>query len=64
MVCDVEIIFYLKVDSCRREMKVRVGELLPKLRVRGKAESLVAGLFTDDTELLADNEGTLQRIVD
>lgn len=45
-------------------MRARVGEVGPRLRVRGTGESLVAGLFTDDTVLLIKNEGMLQRIVD
>ncbi len=32
--------------------------------MRGTEKSLVAGLFADDTVLLAENEGMLQRIVD
>ncbi len=51
------------IDSYMREMKARVVELGPRLKVRGTEESLVAGLFADDTVLLAENEGTLQRIV-
>ncbi len=45
-------------------MKARVGEVDPRMKVRGREESLVASLFADDTVLLAENEGTLQRIVD
>ncbi len=47
-----------------REMKARVGELGQVLKVRGTEESLDAGLFADDTVLLAENEGMLQTIVD
>ncbi len=41
-----------------------MGELGPRLKVRGIEESLAAGLFADDTVLLAENEGMMQRIVD
>ncbi len=43
------------MDGCIREMKVRV------LKVE---QPFVAGLYADDTVLLAESEGMLQRIVD
>ncbi len=46
-----------------REIKARVGEFGPRVNVRGTEESLVADLFADDTVLLAEDDGTLQRIV-
>ncbi len=41
-----------------------MGELGPRLKVRGMKESLVAGKFEDDTVLLAENEGSPQRTVE
>ncbi len=35
-----------------------------RLKVRGIEESLVAGLLADDTVMLAENERTLQMLVD
>ncbi len=35
-----------------------------RLNVRGVEQPLVAGLYADDTVLLAESEGKLQRIVD
>ncbi len=49
---------------CKREMKVGVQDLGVRLNVRGVAQPLVAGLYSDDTVLLAESEGMLQRIVD
>ncbi len=40
-----------------------MGKLGPRLKVRGREESLVVGLFADDAVLLAESEGTLKRIV-
>lgn len=58
------LLFNVYLNSCMREMRARVGELVPRLKVRGTEEPLVAGLFADDTVLLAENVGTLQRTVD
>ncbi len=52
------------MDGCIREMKVRVRNLGASLNVRGVEQPLVAGLYADDTVLLAESEGILQRIVD
>lgn len=41
-----------------------MGELGPKVKVRGTKESLMEGLFADDIGLLAENERMLHRIVD
>ncbi len=57
-------LFSIYMDGCIREMKVRVRDLGAKLNVRGVEQSLVAGLYVDDTMLLAESEGMLQRIVD
>ncbi len=45
-------------------MKVGVRDLGARLNVRGVEQPLVAGLYADDTMLLAESEGMLQRIVD
>ncbi len=44
-------------------MKVRVWDLGARLNVNGVEQPLVVGLYADDTVLLAESEGMLQRIV-
>ncbi len=39
-------------------------DLDTRLNVRGVEQPLVVGLYADDTVLLAESEGMLQRIVD
>ncbi len=51
-------------DMDIREMKVRVQDLSASLNVRGVEQPMVTGLYADDTVLLAESEGMLQRIVD
>ncbi len=57
-------LFSIYMDGCIREMKVRVRDLGARLNVRSVEQSLVAGLYADDTVLVAESEGMLQRIVD
>ncbi len=45
-------------------MKVRVCDLGARLNVRGVEQPVVAGLYANDTVLLAESEGMLQKIVD
>ncbi len=45
-------------------MKVGVWDLGTRLNVRGVEQSLVVGLYVDDTVLLAESEGMIQKIVD
>ncbi len=45
-------------------MKVRVRDLGARLNVRDVEQPLVSGLYADDTVLLAESEGMLQRTVD
>ncbi len=52
------------MDGCTREMKVGVWDLGARLNVRGVEQPLVAGLYVDDTVLLAESERVLQWIVD
>ncbi len=52
------------MDGCTREMKAGVWDLGARLNVRGVEQPLVAGLYADDTVLLAESEGMHQRIVD
>ncbi len=54
----------LDMDGCIREMKVGVWDLGARLNVRRVEQPLVTGLYVDDTVLLAESEGMLQRIVD
>ncbi len=57
-------LFNIYMDGCIREMKVKVRDLGARLNARGMEQPLVAGLYADDTVLLAENERMLQRIVD
>ncbi len=57
-------LFNIYMDGCTREMKVGVQDLGARLNVRGVEQPLVVGLYADDTVLLAESEGMLQRIVD
>ncbi len=45
-------------------MKVGVWDLPAILNIRGVEQPVVAGLYADDTVLLGESEGMLQRIVD
>ncbi len=57
-------LFNIYMGGCIREMKVRVWDLGARLNVRGVEQPLLTGLYADDTVLLAESEGILQRIVD
>ncbi len=57
-------LFNIYMDGCIRDMKVGVQELGARLNMRGVEKPVVAGLYANDTLLLADSEGLLQRIVD
>ncbi len=57
-------LFNIYMDGCIREMTVRVRDLGARVNVRGVEQPVVAGLYVDDTVLLAESEGMLQRIVD
>ncbi len=56
--------FNIYMEGCIREMKVGVWDFGARLNVRGVEQPLVAGLYADDTVLLAESEGMPQRIVD
>ncbi len=56
-------LFNIYMDGCIREMKVGVWDLGARMNVRGVEQPLVVGLHADDTVLLAENEGMLQRTV-
>lgn len=57
-------VFNVCMGGCIREMKARVKEFGPRLKVRDTEESLVVGIFAVDIVLLAENVVMLQRIVD
>ncbi len=57
-------LFNIYMDGCIREMKVGVCYLGARLNVRSVEQPLVAGLYVNDTVLLGESEGMLQRIVD
>ncbi len=57
-------LFNIYMDGCIRKMKVGVHNLGARLNVRGVEQPLVAGLYADDTVILFESEGMLQRIVD
>ncbi len=56
-------LFNIFMDGCMREMKCKVGNAGAKLRLNGEVWSVVTCLFADDTVLLAESEGDLQRVV-
>ncbi len=56
-------LFNICMDGCVKEMTVGVRELGVKLNVRGVDQPLLADLYADNTVLLAESEGMLQRIV-
>ncbi len=56
-------LFIVYMNGCIREVKVRVGGLGARLHVRGVEQTLVVGLYADDTVLLAESERMRQRIV-
>ncbi len=57
-------LFNIYMDGCIRELKVGVRDLGARLNVRGVEQPLVAGLYADNTVLLAKSEEMLQRTVD
>ncbi len=56
-------LFNIYMDGCIREMKVGVRDLGARLNVRGVEQPVVASLYADDTVMLDESEGMLQRIV-
>ncbi len=56
-------LFNIFTDGCTREMKCKVVNAGAKLRLNGEVWSVVTCLFADDTVLLAESEGNLQRVV-
>ncbi len=56
-------LFNIYMDGCMKEMKCKVGNTGAKLRLNGEVWSVVTCLFADDTVLLAESEGDLQRVV-
>ncbi len=56
-------LFNIFMDGCMREMKCKVVNAGAKLRLHGEVWSVVTCLFPDDTVLLAESEGDLQRVV-
>lgn len=55
-------LFDVYIDGCMREMEAKVVELDTSLKTRGK-ESFVAGVFAEDTVLLAEDERMLLSMV-
>ncbi len=56
-------LFNISMDGCMKEMQCKVGNTGAKLRLNGEVLSVVTCLFADDTVLLAESEGDLQRVV-
>ncbi len=56
-------LFNIFMDGCMREMKAKVRNKGANLRVKGEDWSIVTCLFPDDTMLLEESEGDLQRVV-
>ncbi len=55
-------LFNICMDGCMREMKCKVINAGAKLRFNREVWSVEAYLFADDTVLLAESEGDLQRV--
>ncbi len=51
------------MDGCLKEMKSKVVNAGAKLRLNGKVWSVVTCVLADDTVLLVEIEGDLQRVV-
>ena len=56
-------LFNIYMDGVMREMKARVGRGGVKLEKQGEIWYLMDALFADDTVLLAESEGDLQKMV-
>ncbi len=56
-------LFNIFMDGCMRGMKCKVVHKGAKLRLNGEVWSVVTCLFADDTVLVAESEGDLQRVV-
>ncbi len=56
-------LFNIFMDGCMREMKSKVINMGAKLKLNEQVWSVITCLFADDTVLLAESEGDLQRVV-
>ncbi len=56
-------LFNIFMDGHMKEIKCKVVNAGAKLRLNGEVWSVVTCLFADDTVLLAESEGYLQRVV-
>ncbi len=56
-------LFSIFMDGCMREIKCKVVNVGAKLRLNREVRAVVPCLFADDTVLLAESEGDLQRVV-
>ncbi len=56
-------LFNIFMDGCTTEMKCKVVNIGMNLRLNGEIWSVVTCFFADDTMLLAESEGKLQRVV-
>ncbi len=56
-------LFNIFMDGCIREMKRKVVNAGAELRLNGEVWSIGTCLFVDDTMLLAESKGDLQRVV-
>ncbi len=56
-------LFNIFMDGCMRKMKCKVVNVNVMLRLNGEIWFVVTCLFADDTVLLAESEGDLQRVV-
>ncbi len=56
-------LFNIFMDGYMKEMKCNVGNAGAKLRLNGEVWSVVTCLFADDTMLLTESVGDLQRVV-
>ncbi len=56
-------LFNIFMDGCMRKIKRKVVNAGTKLKLNGEVWSVVTCLFVDDTLLLTESEGNLQRVV-
>ncbi len=56
-------LFSVFMDGCMKEMKAKVRNEGAELRLNGEDQSVITLLFSDDTVLLVESEGDLQRVV-
>ncbi len=57
------LLYSIFMDKCMRELKCKVVNAGAKLQLNGDVWCVVTCFFSDDTMLLAESKGGLQRVV-